>query len=178
MSEKYKTYPGGLFFVTLTVVGWIDVFTRSEYADIIVENLLYCSTHKGLRIHAWCIMPSHLHMVCRMEEEKMLGDVLRDFKSFTAKKIIHAIEHNPSESRREWLLHLFRYHAKGNQSEATYQFWQHHNHPIDLFSPKWIDEKINYIHQNPVKARIVDEPEHYVYSSAYPFSRIKPDMQA
>jgi REP element-mobilizing transposase RayT len=78
MSEKYKTYPGGLFFVTLTVVGWIDVFTRREYADEIIKNLNYCIQHKGLKIYAFCIMPSHIHMV--VYSEGSLSDILRDFK--------------------------------------------------------------------------------------------------
>jgi REP element-mobilizing transposase RayT len=152
------------------------VFTRYEYADLLVDSLIYCIRHKGLQIYAWCLMPSHLHMVCRTGEEKLLSDVLRDFKSFTAKEIIRGVEQNPEESRKEWLLYLFRHYAKGNRSGATYQFWQHHNHPIGLDSAAWIEEKITYIHQNPVQARIVDEPEHYAYSSAHPFSKIKTEV--
>jgi putative transposase len=75
MSEKYKTYPNGLFFVTLTTVGWIDVFTGNEYCDEIINNLNYCIENKGLIIYAFCIMPSHIHMVAEVKEG-LLSDVL------------------------------------------------------------------------------------------------------
>ena len=104
MSEKYKTYSGGIFFITLSVVGWIDIFTRREYADELVDNLNYCSEHKGMKIYSYCIMPSHLHMICSADQLK-LSDILRDFKSYSAKRIITLIENNPIESRKEWLLY-------------------------------------------------------------------------
>jgi putative transposase len=171
MSEKYKTYPGGLFFVTLTVVGWIDVFTRREYADEIIRNLNYCIENKGLKVYAFCIMPSHLHMVAYSENS--LSDTLREFKSYTAKKIINLIENNTQESRKEWLLYLFRYYGKYNKHNAEHQFWQQHNHPIDLITAKFIDQKIDYIHDNPVNAGLVTEAHCYVFSSANPDTELK-----
>ena len=86
MSEKYKTYPEGTFFVTLTVVGWIDVFTRAEYADLVIDNLNYCIANKGLKVYAYVLMSNHLHMVAQSKTN--LGFILRDFKSFTAKSIL------------------------------------------------------------------------------------------
>ncbi|AFM02683.1 transposase [Bernardetia litoralis DSM 6794] len=91
MSEYRKTYEGGLFFITLTVAGWIDVFTRKEYADILVESLEFCKKEKQLAIFAYVIMPSHIHLIVR-RNEGLLSDWLRDFKSHTAKKIIKEIE--------------------------------------------------------------------------------------
>jgi putative transposase len=173
MSEKYKMYEGGLFFVTLTVVGWIDVFTRSSYNDLVIENLNYCIDNKGLEVSAFCIMPSHIHMVGRTKEGILMSDVLRDFKSYTSKKIISMIESNVEESRKKWLLYMFKYFAKFNKHNTIYQFWQQNNHPIDLISNKWIEEKITYIHQNPVKARIVEEDYQYIYSSANKFTKLK-----
>jgi putative transposase len=160
MSEKYKFFENGLFFTTLTVVGWIDVFTRKEYADEIIKNLNYCIAHKGLVIHEFCIMPSHIHLICQAQKGTM-SDILRDFKSYSAKQIIQLVQNNPQESRREWLLYLFRYFANGNSRNSEFQFWQPHNHPISLESNKWIDEKSEYIWNNPVKAGIVAEPQHY-----------------
>ena len=69
-------------------------------------------------------------------------------------------------------MHLFKYHANIKKNDSIYQFWQNSNHPFDIALTKWLEEKINYIHENPVKARIVDEPEHYVYSSAYPLTAL------
>jgi hypothetical protein len=93
-------------------------------------------------------------------------DVLRDFKKFTARQILGEIEKGGGESRREWMLHRFAYrghHAPGNR---RYQFWQSENHPIELYSMPVIAQKIEYIHQNPVREGWVDRAEDYVYSSA------------
>lgn len=172
MSEKYKIYPEGLFFITLTVVGWIDVFTREEYAEEIIDNLNFCIEKKGLKIYSFCIISSHVHMIASSSNFS-LSDILRDFKSYTAKKIIASIEGNPRESRKEWMLHMFEFYAKGNSHNSKYQFWQQHNHPIDLVSNKFVDEKRQYIHENPVKAKLVNEACNYIYSSANPFTRLK-----
>jgi putative transposase len=167
MSEKYKTYPGGLFFVTLTIVGWIDVFTRREYADDIIKNLNFCSKHKGLKVYAYCIMPSHIHMIAS-PENGLLSGLLRDFKSYTSKQLIQLIKDNPVESRKDWLLYMFTYFAKHNKHNTEYQFWQNGNHPIDLTTTMLIEQKVDYIHQNPVAAGLVTEAHCYVFSSANP----------
>ncbi|HRU18554.1 MAG TPA: transposase [Bacteroidia bacterium] len=173
MSEKYKIFPGGLYFVTMTVVGWIDVFTRAVYCDEIIANLNYCIENKGLRIYAFVIMPSHIHLIAKVENEGNLSDILRDFKSHTSKKIISMIEESESESRKEWLLYMFEFFGKKQIHNKKYQFWQQNNHAFDLFSNKFIDQKFDYIHNNPVEARIVTEPSYYVYSSANEFTNLK-----
>ncbi|WP_439881802.1 REP-associated tyrosine transposase [Pontibacter sp. MBLB2868] len=167
MSEKYKIHPEGVFFITLTVVGWIDIFTRREYADEIVANLDYCSKVKGLQIYSYCIMPSHLHMICSVERGS-LSDILRDFKSYTAKRIISLVESSPTESRKEWLLYLFRFFKEKIRHNKEYQFWQQHNHPIDLTNAKIFQQKVDYIEQNPVMAGLVTDATYYAFSSANP----------
>ena len=174
MSEYRKTYEGGLFFITLTVVGWIDVFTRKEYADIIVENLEFCRKNKALSVFAYVIMPSHIHLIVR-RYEGLLSDWLRDFKSYTAKQIIKEIENGGYESRKEWLLHLFKYHAKFQAQNSKYMFWRKSNRPTDLFTEKVIQQKIDYIHNNPVVANLVTKASYYHYSSANPLSPLKMD---
>lgn len=172
MSEKYKFFKGGLFFVTMTVVGWIDVFSRKLYADEIIKNLNYCIEHKGLQVYEFVIMTNHIHLICAAKDDEV-GKVIKDFKSFTAKEIIRLIQENGRESRREWLLYMFRYFAKGTSPKCEFQFWQHRNHPIALETKKFIDQKIRYIWYNPVKAGIVSEPQHYVYSSANADTKLK-----
>jgi putative transposase len=98
MSTKYKFYPGGTFFVTLTVVGWIDVFTRKEYAIELLNNLNYCIDHKSLEVFSYCLMPSHLHMISRAKDDRDLGELLGDFKSFNARELYKMVEENPQES--------------------------------------------------------------------------------
>lgn len=106
MSEKYKfNDPEGIYFITCTVVHWIDLFTRPELKHVIVDSLRFCQTNKGLRIHGWCLMSSHLHMIISSTKDP-LSDILRDFKKHTNKKIIAEIE-LINESRKEWLLRGF-----------------------------------------------------------------------
>lgn len=167
MSEKYRFHKDGLFFVTLTIVGWIDLFTRKDYCDEIIRYLNICIARKGLRVYAFCIMPSHIHRICDAESGEV-GPLMRDFKSYTAKQLLQLIQGHSGESRRDWLLYLFRYFAKPKVSNSEFQVWQHGTHPISLESNRWIDEKIEYIHQNPVKAGLVNEPQNYIYSSANP----------
>ena len=111
MSEKRKANTSSAYFLTFTVVGWVDVFTRTQYANIILESLEFCRKNKQLEIFSYVIMSNHLHIIARHTDGR-LNEVIRDFKSFTAKKIINEIETNPIESRKDWLLHLFKYHAK------------------------------------------------------------------
>jgi REP element-mobilizing transposase RayT len=156
----------GLNFVTLTAVDWVDVFTRKSYKEIILDSLRYCQKEKGLIVCAYVIMTSHVHLVVEASGVVPLTDVLRDFKKFTARQILGEIEKGGGESRREWMLHRFAYrghHAPGNR---RYQFWQSENHPIELYSMPVIAQKIEYIHQNPVREGWVDRAEDYVYSSA------------
>jgi putative transposase len=170
MSEKYKIYPGGLFFVTLTVVGWIDIFTRKDYSEEIIKNLNHCIDNKGLSVYCYCIMPSHIHMIASVPVENgTLGDVLRDFKGFSAKQIMKLIKENNKESRRKWLNYLFKTFAKKSEQ----QFWQHKNHAISIETKHFRDQKVDYIHNNPVKAGIVTAPEYYYYSSANPTQPLK-----
>jgi REP element-mobilizing transposase RayT len=111
MSEKYKTESNGLYFVSFSVIGWIDVFIRREYQEILIESINYCQKNKNLKIYCYCIMPSHVHFITYSKNSE-LSNILRDLKSFTAKALIKAIEENPKESRKEWLLNQFEYHGK------------------------------------------------------------------
>jgi putative transposase len=172
MSETRKTFEGKLYYVTLTVVGWIDIFTRKEYVYEVLDNLKLCQERKGLEIYAYVIMSNHVHLIARTNNGR-LNDLLGSFKSFTAKKLIGMVENNQQESRQEWLMHMFKYFGKGNPQNKEFQFWQNGNHPIELYSPKVIKQKIKYLHNNPVKQGIVARPEDYLYSSANEFSYLK-----
>lgn len=160
MSRKYKFHtPDRAYFITFAVQGWVDVFTRNEYKDILIENLAWCQKNKGLEVFAWCIMTNHVHLIARAEEGFSLSDILRDFKKFTSKAVLKAIRENNRESRKEWLLKQFET-PDGNR------FWRSDNQPIELWSNAVIDQKLNYIHQNPVEEGLVFRAEDYVYSSA------------
>jgi putative transposase len=95
-----------LYFVTLTVTDWIDVFTKRLYNDFIIENLAWCQKHKKLNIYAYVIMTNHIHMVANVTEGS-LGDVLGHFKTYTSKEIFKMIANNGQESRRDWMIKAF-----------------------------------------------------------------------
>ena len=89
MSDKYKIHDiDKAYFVTLTVIGWIDVFTRSNHKLLIIDSLKYCQQNKGLVIFGWCLMSSHLHLIAWAEGQDTLSDILRDFKKYTSKAIV------------------------------------------------------------------------------------------
>ena len=125
-----------------------------------------------MEIYAWCIMPSHVHLVFKSTIQKP-DELIRDFKSYTSKQLIKLIEENTQESRREWLLNSFRKAAAANSNNATNQFWQQHNHPVELWSNNVIQQKIDYTHDNPVEAGFVENDYEYLYSSARDYCDIK-----
>jgi REP element-mobilizing transposase RayT len=173
MSRNYKFHnPEGLYFVSFATVFWVDVFVRRQYFECIIDNLNFCVNNKGMEIYAWCIMPSHVHLVFKSNIQKP-EELIRDFKSFTAKTLIKLIAENIKESRQEWLLNSFKKGAKTNGNNAVYQFWQQHNHPIELWSGDVIQQKIDYTHKNPVVAGFVDNDYEYLHSSARDYCGIQ-----
>lgn len=166
MSCNYKfKNPEGLYFVNFATVYWIDVFVRKVYFDCILDNLNYCIDNKGMEIYAWCIMPSHVHLVFISSIEKP-EDLLGYFKAYTSKKIVKLLSENMQESRRKWLLNAFKKAGKKNPNNTNHQFWQQHNKTIELWSNEVIDQKINYVHNNPVEAGFVEHDFEYQHSSA------------
>ena len=166
MSTKYKaTTTEEAYFITITTVGWIDIFTRLNQKYIITNALKYCQANKGLEIYAYCLMPSHLHLLCKGTEGFVLSDIMRNFKRHTSKKIIQTIQDEP-ESRREWLLDYFQKACEHLKKEQKYKVWQNGYHAEHIYSNKFIRQKLDYIHTNPVKDKIVTLPEDYYFSSA------------
>jgi REP element-mobilizing transposase RayT len=162
---KHNIKKNTSYYLTLTVVGWVDVFTRNSHKDALIESLRYCIKNKGLNVYAYCLMTNHLHMVVNCNEPFQLKDVIRDFKRHTVKTIIDQIINKP-ESRREWMLREFEAAADKTDRNKTYKFWKSGNHAIELFTEKFVWEKINYIHNNPVKEKYVKNPQEWLYSSA------------
>ncbi|MHB9054877.1 MAG: transposase [Paludibacteraceae bacterium] len=100
---------GEVYFVTDTVVDWVDIFTRPTYKHIILESLTYCQKEKGLIIYAWVLMSNHLHAIVESSGENKVSEIWRDFKKFTSKKIISTLKADAQESRQEWMLNRFEY---------------------------------------------------------------------
>src|SRR3990172_4673715 len=172
MGFHYRINEGKAHFITMTVVDWIDIFTRKNHKMAIVESLKYCQKHKGLEIFAWCLMPSHLHLIVRGEKNIKLSDTIRDFKKFTSKELIRLIQEEP-ESRRYWMLDRFEFAGRYNPKIKYFKFWQDGNHPIELFSPAFTKQKLDYIHNNPVEEMFVSEPQEYLFSSARNYAEME-----
>ncbi len=167
MATRYRFGDGDFpHFVTYSVVNWIDALSRPLYKDIVVQSLSFCISEKGLRLHAWLIMNNHVHLIASSDGRHKMEHIMRDHKKFTALQLLKTIKNNNQESRKDWMLWLFRAAGQANPNNEHYQFWQQDNHPIELTTPDMAMQKLNYLHQNPVKAGLVFEPQHYVYSSA------------
>jgi putative transposase len=165
-EEGYKIRnQNAIHFITFSVVEWVDALTRPIYKNIIVESLIFCQTKKGLNIHAWVIMSNHVHLICSAREQDKLSDILRDFKKFTSSKIVEEIEKNPQESRKSWMLWIFKKAGEVNIRNENFQFWQQNNHPIECNTKKILETRMKYLHENPVKAGIVNFEGDYKYSS-------------
>jgi len=151
-------------FLTFTISGWIDIFSREVYRKMIIESFKFCQDRKGLKISAYVIMTNHIHVIWTAKNGD-LSDIIRDFKTFTSKEIISLIN-TENESRRHWLLHLFRFYGKRTNGNTEFKVWSGDNHAEEIQSLSFYHQKLEYIHMNPVRAGITKVPEAYQYSSA------------
>jgi len=161
----YRIQGDRTYFLTPTVVDWVDVFTRPVYKNFLVDQLKWSQENRGLNIFAWCLMTNHLHLIANTTAPFELDDAIRDFKKFTSKAIFNLLD-SDSESRREWILQRFRFAGKISRKHKYTKFWQEGNKPIDVHSEEFLWQKINYIHQNPVKLGYVEREQDWLYSSA------------
>jgi REP element-mobilizing transposase RayT len=122
MGLKNAIDHGHIHFLTMTVVDWVDVFTRANHKMTIVDSLKHCQEHKGLEIYAWVLMSNHLHMIAAAADDSKnnLSDILRDFKKYTSKQIVKNIQEEP-ESRREWMLDRFEFAGRNDSKNQKLQ---------------------------------------------------------
>jgi putative transposase len=167
MSDAYAiSQSGGTYFLTNTVIKWIDVFTREKFRNIILDTWSFCRKHKHLELHAYVVMTNHLHWIGSCPDNVSMADIVRDFKKFTASAILKELQSLNSDSRSEWMLKLFGEAGKSSSVNTKFQFWQNNNHATVIYSPSVFVEKLKYIHDNPVRAGFVSKPEDWLCSSA------------
>ena len=157
--SRYKiTQPQQAHFVTLTVLHWIPVFTRPDTVNILLDSLRFLSK-EGLHVYAWVVLENHCHFV--LQSQALDHDIAR-FKSWTAKSLIqYFAAHNVRQ-----ILDQLAFYKKAHKNDRAYQFWQEGVHPELIQGEDMMRQKIEYIHQNPVKRGYVDEAAHWRYSSA------------
>jgi putative transposase len=160
MRGRYRIHePERAHFVTGTIVEWLPVLSTAACCDILVAALVHSREHKGLKIHAWVILDTHFHAILMAAN---LSAILRDIKSYTAKLLIKQMV----VEGREWLLNQLR-HYRAPHKPTEYQVWQEGSHPQAIPSDEIMQQKLEYLHNNPVKRGWVSAPEHWRYSSAH-----------
>ena len=158
--------PTGLYYVSLTTVHWLAIFVREHYFQALVDSLKYNIQEKDLNVYAWCIMPSHLHMIIRSTIYSP-RKLLQEFKQHTTKILLWEIRNHPKESRKEMLLYILG--KSGKLIGHEYQFWQQQDSCMPLNSRSAIAQKVEFIHQRPLVAGFVAEASHWKFSSAIDF---------
>jgi len=165
--SRYKIYePTHPHFITCTVLHWIPVFTRVQTTDIIFNTLKYLQKNDNLKLYAYVILENHLHLIASSND---INKSLKRFKSYTAKEILKLLK----EQNVKTILDQLSFYKKAHKKDATYQLWQEGFSPKLIQNDKMMIERINYIHNNPVKRGYVDEGKHWRYSSARDYEEIK-----
>jgi REP element-mobilizing transposase RayT len=151
-------------YLTYTVTEWVDVFTRPIYKDAVIESFKYCQENKGLILFGYVIMSNHVHLIIQSKTGQ-LSDLIRDMKRHIASSVLMLIQ-TETESRRDWMLKRFEFAANGSSKNEEFKFWRDGNHPEEIYSSNFFWSKLNYIHLNPVRQKIVSRASHFIYCSA------------
>jgi putative transposase len=161
MRSRYKFQNAeGAYFVTATIIEWLPVFTTAACCDVLVNSLLHCRQNKGLKIYAWVIMDNHFHGILAGPD---VAGTITDFKRFTARALLEQIK----KEKRDWLLNQLEYYCAAHKRSSAHQIWQEGVHPQEIATDAMMDQKVEYIHNNPVLRGMVVGPEHWRYSSAH-----------
>ena len=158
--SRYKIYePTHPHFITCTVLHWIPIFTNKESVGIVIDSLKYLQKSDNLKLFAYVILENHLHLVASSND---LSKTMQKFKSFTAKELLKLLQKRGAKT----ILEQLAFYKKAHKKEITYQVWQEGIQAKLIQNEKMMSEKIEYIHNNPVKRGYVDNAKHWRYSSA------------
>jgi len=157
---RYKIYNKGQpHFLTATIVEWIPLFTNPEITSLVLDSLHFLQKERQVVLYAYVIMEHHLHLIASSPD---LTRSIKEFKSFTARKIIDYVQ------ARGFIGLLEKLHDAKEEpkTKSMYQVWQEGSHPQEIYGEKMLIQKIEYIHNNPVRRGYVDEAGYWRYSSA------------
>jgi REP element-mobilizing transposase RayT len=161
--SQWKILPGvDLYYVTTTIINWQQVFTDLPYFEVILDSLKFCIANKELHLHAYVIMPNHAPYILSTDKDKRFPDIMRDFNTHTSREITKLLEVDSKLQLLEVFADAARRDGRGNK----YKVWQEGYHPITLGTPDFTAQKLNYLHNNPVRKGYVERPEQWRYSSA------------
>jgi putative transposase len=156
--SRYRFLENYPHFLTCTVVNWLPIFSQPRLVQIILNSLDFLRSNQRLALHAYVIMENHLHLIASAEN---LSKEIAAFKSFTARSIIDSLK----ADRAEYLLTQLKFYKQSHKTTQDYQLWQEGSHPQAIISEDMFVQKLEYIHNNPVKRGYVDDPTHWRYSS-------------
>lgn len=157
MPKGYRVYDGAYpHFITSAIAYWIPVFCRKDYFEVIADSLRYCIEHKGLVVHGYVVMPNHIHLICSQVDMR-ISQVIGDFKRHTSSQILKKL----SEDCRTTWLSAFK-NAGGGQPIL----WNEGFHPMQVHTREFFQQKLDYMHDNPIRAGFVENAEDWKYSSA------------
>jgi len=163
--QRQLTYGQALaYFVTATLSGFVELLDEEGYAQIILRNLDFYREKFGFRLLAYVVMPQHIHLVLQPSSKGNISQIMRDFKRHTAKEIIERLkEENRTEVLGVFMEAAKRYHPNENRE---YQVWEDRFDDVAVYSDEVLRTKIEYIHNNPVKAGLEESQDAFLYSSA------------
>lgn len=157
-----KELKSSVYFLTFTVKNWYYIFDRHNRFEILADSIKYCQKNKGLKIYAYVFMINHIHLIVSAPDAIAF---VRDFKKYTSNQIQkNIIASDPG------LISLFL------NNDGKWNLWQDTNMPKIIESERYLSQKINYIHNNPVRKQYVQNPEYWFWSSANSDSPIKVDV--
>ena len=165
MPDSYTIKDRSLpHFLTWTVHGWHKVFVGDGYKQVLVDCLNYCVAFKGLVVHAWVIMPDHVHLIAGVDPGASLSAVIRDARRHIARRSLEMMRAEPDL----WSNALGAMRERANEltTVSEVKFWKDGSHALPMYNVKFLWQKLNYIHENPVRAGLCDGAEEYLHSSA------------
>ena len=166
MSDKYKIFDGDeVYFVTFTIVDWIKVLEDDSYKQLIIDSIKYYQINRGLVVYAFCIMPNHVHMIVQATGKNNISEILRDLKKITSRQIVKKLEDQKKEGYKE-VLKKFSAAGEPLKRIKNYKVWLDGNRAKLIYSNKFLMEKLNYIHNNPIGYGLCAFAWEYKYSSA------------
>jgi len=166
---RYRADENLPYFCTITVLDWLPVLIEARYIDPIIDCLTFCRTKKGLQLFAFVVMPNHLHMICGAGDK--LHAVMRDFKRFTSRQIHDRLK----EDGRSTFLHWLEFATQtARRSRDEFGLWQDGFHPQAIWSRDVFQQKLAYVHDNPVRKGLVSRPDDWWYSSASFYEGARP----
>jgi REP element-mobilizing transposase RayT len=145
--------------MTCTIVGWLPVFSRPPVVNIILDSWRFLQREREFSLFGYVIMENHIHLIAHAPD---LPKAMKDFKSFTAREIVDRFE----SAHEVGVLGQLQWLKLAHKTQSDYQVWQEGNHPVEISGDPMMLQKLEYMHNNPVKRGYVDDPVHWRYSSA------------